>query len=51
MEFERRVIIAFVACVFALVGLLGWHYTQPRTDRICSNPAAQCGDRPYAGAP
>jgi hypothetical protein len=49
---ERLIIVAFVICIFAGVGVLGWHFTQGRrTDRMCTSAAAQCGDRPYLGTP
>jgi hypothetical protein len=51
MKLERRVIIGFVICLFALVGLLGWHYTQPRNPPGCSNAEAHCGERPFGAAP
>jgi hypothetical protein len=51
MKLERRVIIGFVICMFALAGLLGWHYTQPRPAPACANAAAHCGDRPFGAAP
>ena len=51
MTVERWVIVCFVIGIFACVGVLAWHFTQPRGDRICASAAAHCGDRPYAGAP
>jgi len=51
VKLERWVIISFVICIFGALGVLGWHFTQPRADRICASAAAQCADRPYLGAP
>lgn len=52
MALERWIIVAFVAFIFASVGILGWHFTQPRTtDGMCATAAAQCLDRPYFGSP
>jgi hypothetical protein len=51
VKLERWVIIGFVICIFAALGVLGWHFTPPRTDRICASAAARCGERPFGGAP
>jgi len=48
----RWIVVAFVLCTFAGVGMLGWHFAQGRhTDRLCTSAAAHCGERPYASAP
>ena len=52
MALERWIVVVFVVCIFACVGLLGWHFTQDRRpDRMCTSAAAQCADRPYLGSP
>ena len=52
MTMERWVIIGFVVCIFAAVGMLGWHFTQPRRgDKICTSVASHCWDQPYAASP
>jgi hypothetical protein len=49
---ERWVIVGFTLALFLGLAVMGWRYRPGRPDSaICASAEAQCGDRPYQGAP
>jgi hypothetical protein len=47
----RWLLVGFVVALFLAIGLVALLYQPHRTESICSNTEARCGDKPDAGMP
>jgi len=45
----RWLLVGFVAAMILAIGLVALLYQPQRTESICSNTEARCGDKPDAG--
>jgi hypothetical protein len=50
---ERWILVIFVLALFGGMAVMGWRYRRatPAATVMCGSAQAQCGDRPYLGAP